>query len=477
MSKIAIKRDVQMYFTGGTVRDLLLGNEINDLDITIANDAFGCARMLSQEAGGSFVPLDAEEDVARVVWNGFTIDFASFREETISIEEDLLKRDFSINALAVEFYTVKQGILMSAEIIDPAGGQVDLKNRTIRCTSNHVFESDPLRLLRAYRFKATLDFSLDPETEKYISANAQLISKVSAERISYELKHIMISGRAFDVCSAMKNSGLLWHVFPELKEGVGVDQPASHHLDVFDHGLETLDNMEKILHKPGHFFPGYENQFQAYLAHPKRKTWLTWAALFHDIGKPETHMIRDDGGRITFYNHDHVGSRKFREIADRLRWSREDTKEVCRLISMHMWPFHLNNARKKDQLTPKAYLRIVKAAEEELDGLFLLALADSLAGKGIEKPLRMEAELFTLYTETKSTVSERIEPVLVSPPLLRGKDLIELGLVPGPLFSMILDDLEKARVEKQVNTKKDALKWVKNFIKKNSLKSFTEDKK
>jgi len=469
LAELTLEKSSPCYISGGTVRDWFLGLQSKDLDITVTNSSFDWARQLAAKLDGTFVPMDRDEDVARVVWQGTCIDFSSFREGAKTLEEDLLKRDFTCNSLAVLFPRQVPDSWHEVEpheIIDPAGGRDDLQNKIIRSTSTVAFISDPLRILRAYRFMATFGFSIELSTKKQIQTHVHLLFLAAEERLTYELDAIMAAPESITVIEAMHRDGVLEELLPELYRGVGVQQPDSHHLDVFAHGIDTLNRMEKVQKDPVRYFPGYGELFGTYLQEGRRRVLLKWAALFHDLGKPETCEIREDReGRITFYNHDKEGARIFAIIAERFKWSREDRDFVSRLISVHMWPFHLNNARKKTGITPKAYLRLIKSVGEEFPGLFLLSMADSLAGRGAGKPPAMEAEIAELFHETETQYRRTIQPAL-SQRLLSGNDLIEIfGLEPGPVFREIFDTLESAQVEGEVLDRKQALDWVKNYLK------------
>jgi len=474
LAETAIARGGYLYVAGGTVRDWLLARESADLDITVAADGFGWARQLTGRLGASFIGLDEAEDVARVVWQGITIDFSGFREGTCSIDADLTRRDFTINGLAIRI-APRAGdeprIHFSGEIIDPTGGIDDLKRKKIRCTSPAVFGRDPLRLLRAYRFMATLQFAIERQTEEAIRSQAGLLGRVAAERISRELELIMAAEQSSKTFRAMSNSNLLHVLFPELTKGVGMTQPASHHLDVFEHSLTTLDQMGKILQFPGRYFPGHDEEIILYLTEKMASVRLKWAALFHDLGKPCTYLKRGDkAGRITFYNHDMVGAGHFRQIAERLKWSRDETRQIARFVAMHMWPFHLNNVRQTNGLTSRAALRLVKAAGKDLPGLFMLAMADSLAGRGEERPQGLEENIIDLYQDVRRIYRHSIKPVLDKPGLLTGTDLKELFMLkPGPIFSIILDGLQQAQVAGEVGSRDDALAWVQTFLQRKKI--------
>jgi poly(A) polymerase len=449
----------EMYVSGGTIRDLLAGRIPHDLDLAVPARAMEGARLLARRLAAAFVPLDEQEEVGRVVWRDYSIDFCRFREATTTIEADLARRDFTINAMAVPLRMLEDDVEPAGRLLDPTGGLPDFAEKLIRATSDHIFIADPLRMLRAHRFGAALGFTLENHLTELIRSHRDLLHRSAFERISSELQLIMASGRAHRQFAAMASNGLLWVVFPELREGVGVEQPPSHHLDVFHHGLAALASMERLQEQPGFCFPGHGEEFGRYLEPAPRRTRLKWAALFHDLGKPAAHEIRN--GRPTFYGHDRLGAERFGEIARRLRWSREESREVTRLIELHMWPFHLNNARLTTGITAKAILRLVKAVGDELPGLFLLAMADSLAGAGPGKPPAMEKTLADLYTEVNGLYRESIKPVFERPRLLSGHDLQQiLDLKPGVLIGRLLEELEKAQVAGEVHTREEAVDWI-----------------
>lgn len=452
----------EIYLVGGTIRDWLLDKHPHDLDFTVDCDAVRFCRALIRELdGGTFVPLGAaEEDAGRVVWKGLTVDFSRFREGAVTIEEDLALRDFTVNSMGIAFSSfMEEGSELL--LIDPLQGLADLKQGILRACPG-AFSADPLRMLRGYRMWARFGFTLEPQTLALITKERAGLARVSTERISYEMDQIMESDRSHEVIAAMAQSTILFQVVSELADGVGLSQPDSHHLDVFGHSLSALEHMEQILKNPGHYYPECLELLEKYLRQPRIGVILKWGALLHDLGKPATRQIQEEkGGRITFYNHDEIGRALIQQLGRKLRWSNENRDRIAALAGMHMHPFHLCNVRRKQGLSKKACLKLAKRAGDDLIGLFLLSMADSLAGKGSEKPQEMEEELSALLCEVLETYTKTIQPTLDSPRLVTGKDLVEqFGLAPGPLFKELLNALQVAQVEGEVSDRKGALLWL-----------------
>ncbi len=474
-----------IYLAGGTVRDLLIGRKPADLDLTVSFNARQWAYELSNCCGGALVALGREEDAARVVWKNINFDFTSFRDGTTTIEQDLSLRDFTVNSLGICIDKMLTSDRSHKDqllpVIDPCHGLKDLAAGVIRFSSSRSPLDDPLRLLRAFRFGAILGFDVIPETMKIIRRHRDLIGRVSPERIACELDHIMASTRAYQGFALMKESKILFTIFPELLSGVGMEQPASHHLDVFDHLLVTLTEMEKIQANPGKYFPKHQGLMFSSLHKRQKRLYLKWAALLHDLGKPVTYNIKTDkvdkypvssrqniagDGQITFYNHDIRGAELVAVIGERLRWSRQHVQSVSLLVRNHMRPFFLANDLRKDKLTLKGCLRLIKTVDEELSALFMLAMADALAGKGDNRPDKIEQEIAELFTRLYQVWQERVMPIRNVPPLITGNDLItELDLQPGPLFRELLELIEEAHLEGKITSRAQALDLASELVK------------
>ncbi len=463
-----VRKGFSIYLVGGTVRDCLLGIPSHDLDLAVPGGAIELAQFLIREMGyGTFVDLcSAEEEAARVVLKGVQVDIAVFRSKTSGIKDDLRLRDFTINAMALQLSHIVDRSRENV-LIDPTGGAHDLFLGLVKHCPG-AFVADPVRMLRGYRLCALFGFTMDGDTVRAVRAHRVLIHQVAAERVSYELQLIFDSPRTTITVKAMAETGLLHELLPELYEGEGLEQPEFHHLDVLNHNFQALAMMEEIIADPAKYFDGKEERIGNYLKSENRVRCLKWAALMHDVGKPITRQEpANEDGRVTFYRHDEEGRKIFNEFADAMRWSKTDKEVSGGLIAMHMHPFHLCNVQRKKQISKRAALKLCRRAKDDLVGLFMLAMSDSLASRGEKKPEMMEAELVQLFDSVMTMYDENIQPVIQGARILTGKDLIDdFGLSPGPLFSVLLDELEAARVEGDVIDRESALTWVRTYLQK-----------
>ncbi|NNF45756.1 MAG: HD domain-containing protein [Desulfofustis sp.] len=466
LNDCARARGHDIYLVGGALRDLLINVVSVDLDFAVTEKAIDFTHEVHDRLGrGTVVILDEENDTARLVLEELSLDVAGFRKGARTIEEDLVKRDFTINSLAVLLDDLVQPD-REVEIVDPLGGFTDLKLRVVRACPG-CFDDDPLRLLRAYRFGAQLDFMIEDQTSAQIRARSALIQTAAAERISFELELVMATKQAYRAFKAMQETELLGQLIPELFEGAGVDQPPFHHLDVMEHNLLTLEFVERIIDQPVIYFPRSYNMVDEIAGDGEALSALKWAALFHDIGKPAARKVNVDKKRhITFYNHDEQGADQARQIAERWKWSRRKTKRVVSLIAMHMHPFHLNNLMQDQEgVSTRALQKICKRAGDNLYPLFLLAMADSLAGQGPEKPARIEEQLEQLFVEVERFYRETLVPAAAGPKLLTGHDLItRLNLAQGPEIGRLLEAVETAALEGVITTREEALIWARKQL-------------
>lgn len=458
--ELARSRQAQVYLVGGTVRELALGGRTPDLDLAVSRQTLDLARDLAQALGGAFVLLDEGERTARVVAGEDILDLAEFRGPTLA--DDLRGRDFTINAMALDLAALLAGA--PAELIDPLEGRQDLAAGRVRMVAEANLASDPLRLLRAYRFAATHGFTVTPETEQAIRRQVREFPRVAGERVHYELFLLLGSPGGAKRLREMDRVGLFTQVFPELEDMQGVAQDGYHHLDVYEHSLETARQLEEVLARPAVFFGEPAGEIQRLAATPGKAALLKVAALFHDAGKPQVQERRTQPERYTFYHHERVGVEIFTRAARRLRCSQAETRGVIHFIEWHMRPFLLLPLFSRGELSGRALGRLAKAARGELPGCFALAMADSLAGQGPQKPRDAEARLARLAEAAWRFYQERLLPQERLPRLVTGEDLKALGLTPGPEFRRLLSAVEEAQWEGEVATREEALALVTRLL-------------
>jgi poly(A) polymerase len=409
----------QAYLVGGCVRDLLLGRRPKDWDI--ATDARPDRIMdlfpNSGRVGAHFGVVLVRDFVSQVEVATFRSDHEyddGRRPTAVHFEsdprQDVARRDFTIN-----------GLMMDAndKVLDFVGGRADLANRIVRAIGDPQlrFREDHLRLLRAIRFAARLDFKIEPGTFEAIRRNHALILKVSAERIRDELERILTEGGARRGFEMLEASGMLADLLPEVAAMKGVEQPPEFHPegDVWKHTLLLLD--------------GLRNPTPT----------LAWGALLHDVGKPPTFRVAE---RIRFDGHVEEGVRITQGILTRLRCSREQIDQVEALVANHMKFKDVN--RMKDS-TLKKFLRMPDF-EEHLE----LHRLDCLASNG-----NLEN-----YELARQKLQENPEEQLRPPRLLTGDDLIAEGYEPGPRFTQILIAVEDAQLEGKIGSSAEALELV-----------------
>jgi tRNA nucleotidyltransferase/poly(A) polymerase len=443
------------YIVGGSVRDRLLGRTPFDFDVAVFGDAKKFAEHLATVTNGHWVEMGKQgQAVYRVVVDKMILDVSPVNGATI--EEDLNRRDFTINAMAYD--------IASKAYIDCAGGIQDLKNHKIRMVSRSIFERDPLRLIRAYRMGAVFKFKIEPQTVAAIKTDAGLISKSAAERIRTELFKILETKTSHRYILQMAESGLLFAVLPELSSLMGCTQNRYHRFDVFEHTLKAYYHLENILENPTTYFPALGNQ-QNKWAQKDRAGLLKYCMLLHDIGKPVV-KTTDRRGRIHFYGHGKKSADMAKRIHQRLKLSNQASEYTDFIIRNHIRPLFLFNAQQNRNITRKAIARFFMKCGSRTPDLWLHTLAD-IKGKGDEKDERNTAfiefarKMITYYHSEYQSKKER-------PPLISGKDLINtFGLKPSPLFKKILKKVEEARLADSIHSKAEAEAWVKEYLARN----------
>ncbi|MDA0262977.1 MAG: HD domain-containing protein [Chloroflexi bacterium] len=495
LAALCASRGTEAYLVGGFVRDWLLHSKPgHDIDIAVAGEAEPTAQAIAQRFGGTVIHLSPAHGVVRVA---IPHDSAARLEESTAdlepslgagyadsgesdapwivdlegfngtIEEDLARRDFSVNAMAVPLaeWPSLEGV------IDPQGGREDLTRKTIRALGPAVFQDDPGRLLRAIRLAGQLGFRLEPGTSKLIAANAKLLSNVSPERVREEFLNILSRDGAKGQLEVMDHFGLFELVVPELQTAKGVDQPNMHYWDVWGHTMHAVEAAELVTkgHQNSPIFtyvpwtPDSKAHFdqQATDGHT-RGTLLKLAALFHDIAKPQTKSL-DATGRTRFFGHSEQGA----EIASRrlgqLRLSSRGIEMVSKMVEQHLRPTNMKDG--DEWPTNRAIHRYFRDVGDVAIDTLYLCLADYLAAKGpalVHEDWRNHARMVAHILHVGT--SEPVSPATAR--LITGHDLMTtFDLQAGPEIGAVLERVEEARAAGEIETKEQALEMAANALK------------
>lgn len=435
----------KIYEVGGTVRDFFIfGKEseekdylvsqipMDELILLLAN--FGRVEFVGKSFGViKFTPkghkqtydiaLPRKEFSTGVGHKDFQVSF----DHNLKIEEDLARRDFTINAMAKD--------LSTGEIIDPFEGKKDIQSKIIKMISPRAFLEDPLRMLRGVGFAARFEFEMEEKTFQAMKENAHLIKTVSPERIQDELNKLLLKAKKPSIgFKLMQKSGILKEILPELENCVGVDQPGPYHkFDVFEHTLYTVDNAPHDL-------------------------IIRLSALFHDICKPQTKVVTEEGA--TFYGHEKFGAELVEKVLGRLRYSNEIISAVTLLVSKHMFT---------TAVTDKGLRRLITRTEGRIFDLLELRKADIIAqGRGDAGV----AEIVEFEQKVREEIARK-PPFSVKDLKVNGNDLMKkFKLTPGPIVGKVLNHLlEKVLDEPKSNDKKKLLKEAEDFLKQEKVKT------
>ncbi len=450
LSKIITTLDNKIYLVGGAVRDLLMDLEITDRDIIVMDeDARDFALKLADLFEATFVPLDEENKIYRLVLP----DKINYIDVTNpaggSLEKDLMRRDLTINAIAAN--------IRSGEVIDITGGITDIRNRCINYVNEHNFEDDPLRLLRVYRFQAIFGFELAHETISAVCKYANLIHKPAVERINYEILKLFGGKFADKALENMNKTWILEEIFPFVKELKQVPPNSHHHLDLFQHSIETVKQIQCL----------YDNASDEVKIHLEkvdfggftRLAHLKLAGFMHDIGKFSTWTIEE--GKHRFIKHDDVGAKLSVKYLKDLHFSNRQIDYISSMIKYHIYPSHVMTS---PQITEKIMMRYVRKMDINSIDAIILAQADRLSARGpeitdeiVERNISSLNMLLKFYLEAQ----ESLKPL---PKLLSGNEVMEiLGIKPSPKLGEIMEALHEAQISGDVLTKEHAVDFVKAF--------------
>ncbi len=472
--QIAEKNGQEVFLVGGYVRDMILGivsdkdavstlPPIRDYDLVVSGDAIAFSCDLAAALGGRLVILDQETQTSRIICQQemslpvMEIDISPLKGPDIIA--DLHLRDITINALAVRLC---QGCCLD-QIIDPLNGLDDLKQKQIQLIGKHSIIDDPLRLIRAVRFSAQLGFTITPESMTIIKELAHLISTVSIERVVYELLLIMDVEHAHPYITLLDDLGLLKEIIPEILPAKDVPQNEFHHLDVWNHQLQTLFCLEDICHRLQELFPRWHHHLQEYLCEEisgtSRYCLLKLSSILHDIGKPSCRSI--ENGRLRFFGHDLKGGDMVEAIGIRLKLSTKQTEMLKNMVKHHMRPGYLVES---GEVTDRAVYRFFKAAQQEGISVLLLSLADRYATMGPASSAEETQKHYELVCYLLDKLYSH-QPSASPPKLITGHDLMDhLCLPSSPLIGRLLQAVEEGVAEGRITDRMGALEYARQAI-------------
>jgi len=486
VSDLLAKQDIQSYVVGGFVRDVLLGRDTADIDIAIEADAVKIAPNIATALGGKYVLLNEINKVSRVVLinkeaRQWKLDFSTVEG---SIDQDLARRDFTINAMAINLKEIAnqphlptlsplkktdKALPKPPVLIDPFHGWDDLHRKVIRVVAESAFKADAARLLRAVRLAAELDFVIDSETEALIQRYSHLAAGIAGERVREELLRLLAVPQAEQLLPYFDKLGLLTAVIPELAQTKQVEQPKEHCWDVFEHSLKTVVTVDFLLRQGIWEYTNEEvlaaapwsavlkTHFDLEISSgSSRRLLLKLAALLHDVAKPQTKNI-DTSGRMRFLGHGKEGAAIVTSILERLRFTNKEIRLVEFMVKYHLRPTQMSHGELPSRRAIYRYFRDTEKAG--IDILFL-SLADHLATRGPLLNLAQWRE-HTQMTDYVLTQCFKQETVVAPPKLIDGHDLINIyGINPGPEIGKLLETVREAQASGEITTRQEALSYI-----------------
>ena len=466
-------RKIEAYLVGGAVRDFLLGRvNIVDLDFALPDNGLAVARQVANALNAAFYPLDSERGTGRVVCNDPTspnqpkvyLDFATYRGS--SLEDDLADRDFTINAIALS-------LNVEPQLVDPLNGRRDLEAGIIKMASGSAFQRDPVRVLRAVRQATDFGFSIETNTANAIRQAASLLPIISPERQRDELLKLLNTPKPGTAVRQLHHLNVLPHILPEAEAMAGVSQSSPHYLDVFEHTCTAMDMWVKMVQANWPNIPNpLRDKVAQYLdttlaGNLSLKMLMPLALLLHDTGKPHTRTetIEDGQTKVRFLGHEKESAKISRQVVNRLRLSGQAADFVETVVAQHMRPHYLAATGKK--ISRRATYRFFRSTGggiyEAGVAVALHALADQQATCPPNEGQAQEQALLNVAYHLINAFFEQYEQVVDPPPLLTGRDLIEMGVLQGKLIGLLLAQLKEAQASGEITTREEAIAFTRGI--------------
>jgi len=443
----------EAYLVGGFVRDRLLRvrKEKVDIDLTVKGLTEKEVKCVEERLKGRAYSIKKDKEVFSLVTQGERIDISPLQGRTI--EEDLRKRDFTINAIGVNLSELFLPFNDDALLVDPTGGYEDLVRGLIRPTGEEALKEDPLRVLRGIRFKHTLDFEYSGLFEKLAPIYGKELGKVASERVGEELRKVEERELLYETVRDLLRFNGFFQVFKELKGIERIPKGGLHQFDLLEHSLRTLFFMEKFALKEA------KTILKEFWEEPLRdKGCLKLIALYHDVGKPLT--AEERGGRLSFYGHDKVGAPIAQRALLRLGFGKQCSRVAYCAVRNHLRPFFLYELFKKGELSERAIYRFFRDSKGCSFHTLLLSVADFMATS--QEMERRVNEYLDFIQYLLGFYRERLKELK---PLLTGREIMEIKgfKEPNRWVGRIKEKLLELQALRKVNTKEEAISFVKGF--------------
>lgn len=463
--ELAEDTNTEVFLVGGYIRDFLLKRKTLDIDLVVSKSAESFAKKLAEITDGKYFLLHSDLQVYRVaVFNNQNIQYIDISlMQGKNIEQDLKKRDFTINSLAVKIENFDN---IKKNIIDCCDGIKDLKSKEINVVSKNVFIEDPLRMLRAFRFASEYDFKISKQTLLLIKKYASKISSVAGERIKNELFRILSNKKSSQYISMMDEVKILESIFPVItKMKKSAKKFYYHPKGLFQHCFQTYEALENILIKLDKYFPDTKDLLDRHLNRQfseniTGKNLLKFIAIFHDCAKPES--AKRVGNKMRFLGHEKLGAKKTEQVMKELKMSNKEINFAKAIISEHMRP---SNLAKSEIITNKAQKRLFRNIKENTPDLLILAMADWHSYKTLKiyskKILKQqEKSVAKLIFNYFDFINNKPKDKIIDGNIL----MKEFNLKPGKIIGDLLKLINNAYEENRIKDKKSALKFAKSQL-------------
>ncbi|RKD28844.1 CCA tRNA nucleotidyltransferase [Thermohalobacter berrensis] len=468
LKEISRNENIKIYVVGGYIRDYFLGGKGEDIDFVVEKNPAKIGKKLAEKIGGKAIPLGDRYKFYRVVDKNRGLNYDINEMDGETIQEDLKKRDFTINSLAIDIMNIEDNRINKDNILDVTGGLKDIENKIIRHVNTSTFLEDPIRMLRAVRFMSQFEFDIDDDTARLIREDKNRLRDMPGERITYELFKILKLRRTYYYFRYMdKKLNILEEIFPDINPMRDVGECKYHVVDSLTHSIYTLKVAEDIIYADGYF---EEHVKKAYEEHSeeevasghKRLELMKLGAFFHDIGKPSAKKI-DKTGRVRFKGHEITGAEIVKNIAERLKLSIRERDILYKMIAKHMIPLVLY---KKNDVSGKTLYGVFSELKEDTLDILLISLSDIIATRKLLDPTE-EMGKFKVHIEylannylTRFKEVERISDIIT------GKDIIErFDLKSNVMIGDLLEEVKKAIYNGKIPpTKNGALRYIEEIL-------------